>query len=246
MRAFIKGIALTLGVSLPLPAAHSDPKTSDQVTVYFRTDLRNAQSNILTLNGVYDLNTRWGTVETAARIGSFGDQFGLWSYKLEGISPTFLGKHRLAARVVKNSDYPSNLAGQNTRFAERIMGSYLPFENMDLLQDIGLHLDLGTAQNYADKAGATVLPNFGGSLNVLPIWALKIDIPESGTARSYQLSYSNFDVFDPYPASQPFLQAEVAQKFDSVTYYSYVRYRWDYEVTQFYSLYLAIGATFPN
>jgi hypothetical protein len=148
--------------------------------------------------------------------------------------------------VVKNSDYPSNVAGQNTRFAERIMGSYLPFEHMDFFQEIGVHLDLGTAQNYAAKPGATVLPNFGGSLNVLPIWALKIDIPETGTTRSYQLSYSNFDVFDPYPASQPFLQAEVAQKFDRVTYYSYVRYRWDYEVTQFYSLYLAFGATFPN
>ena len=226
-QTFIKGILLILGVSLPLPAAHSDPKTSDQVTVYFRTDLRNAQSNILTLNGVYDLNTRWGTLETAARVGSFGDQYGLWSYKLEGISPSFWGHHRVAARIVKNSDYPSNVSGQNTRFAERILGSYHPFEMLDLFKDVGVHVDLGTAQNFAAKPGATVLPNMRGSLNLLPIWALKLDIPESGTARSYQLSYSNFDVFDPY-------------------YYSYVRYRWDYEVTQFYSLYLAFGATFPN
>ena len=225
---------------------HSDPPKNDQISIYFRTDIRNAQSNILTLNGVYALNTRWGTLEAAARVGSFGDQYGLWSYKLEGISPTFMGQHRVAVRVVKNSDYPSNLDGQNTRFAERIMGSYLPFDSLEVFKDLAVHIDLGTAQNFAAKPGATVLPNFGGALNLLPIWALKLDIPEHGTTRSYQLSYSNFDVFDPYPASQPFIQAEVSQKFDSVTYYSYVRYRWDYDVTQFYSLYLAIGATFPN
>jgi len=236
-------ICLLLLSSMTLKAASAQ---QDQVTVYLRGDIKNAKPSIATINGVYDLNTAWGTLESAARVGTYSDQFGTWGYKLEALTPEFSGKHRFAVRVVKDNDYQQSGTTQSTYFAERFIGSYKPLASSGFMEDAGVNLELGTAQSFMNAAGNNVLPKTFGSMNLIPLWALKLKLPETGTTRHYVLSYSDFDVFDPYPASQPFVQAEVTQKLNQVTYYSYVRYRWDYSVTQFYSLYLAIGAEFPN
>jgi hypothetical protein len=117
---------------------------------------------------------------------------------------------------------------------------------MDLLSALDVDLETGLAQNFMNAPGTNVLPNGNGALNLVPIWALKVKIPQDGTRRHFSLSYSNFDVFDPYPASQPFLQAEISDEIDETRVYGYVRYRWDYAITNFYSLYVALGLELPH
>lgn len=215
---------------------------ADRYTFYLRSDFRHQASNVVTMNWVHALNTRWGTLETAARVGEIGGDSGTWGYKIEGLSPRFRGNHRIAIRVVKNGYYLNSGTSGDTRIAERLLGAYRPFERMGLLSDFDVLADVGMAQIFMEDHGATLLPNGDGKLNLLPVWALKLKVPETGTKRAYLMTYSNFDVFDPYPASQPFLQAEVTQKVDDITYFSYVRYRWNYSIENFYSLYFAVGA----
>ena len=112
---------LLLLSSTPLKAASAQ---QDQVTVYLRGDIKNAKPSIATINGVYDLNTEWGTLESAARVGTYSDQFGTWGYKLEALTPEFSGKHRFAVRVVKDNDYQQSGTTQSTYFAERFLGSF--------------------------------------------------------------------------------------------------------------------------
>lgn len=224
----------------------ADAQLQDRMILYLRGDIRNAEPDIVTVNGVYDLNTQWGTLETALRAGTYTNQPGLWSYKIEGITPEFWGNHRLALRVVKNNDYPSTGSVQDTRVAQRVMGAYQPFASLDALSSLSVHLDAGVAENFTGAHGATLLPNGQGALNILPIWAVKLGWPSVVPDRKYVLSWSNFDIFDPYPASQPFLQFEVQQEVEKVMYYGYVRYRWDDTVDQFYALYLTLGLELPN
>lgn len=218
----------------------------DRLTIYLRGDYRNAAPGIVTLNGVYDFNTAWGTLEAAARIGTFTNQPGLWSYKIEGITREFWGDHRLALRIVKNNYYPSTGSEQDTRIAQRLMGVYHPFGFYDPMKSVTLDLDIGMAEDFMGSKGASILPNGNGNLNLVPLWSLKFNLPSEAQTRRYLVSYSNFDIFDPYPASQPFLQFEVQQKINTVTYYSYIRYRWDYSIERFYSLYLTFGLEMPN
>lgn len=218
----------------------------DLMTLYLRGDLRNAQPGILTANGVYDFNTAWGTVEAAARVGTFTNQPGLWSYKLEGISPEFFGNHRLALRVVKNNYYESSGSSQDTMVAQRITGSYQPFGSFPFLKETSLDMSAGIAEDFVGAKGANVLPNGHGSLSLVPLWLLKLGFLEQGAHRRYLLSYGNFDIFDPYPASQPYVQMEVQQKLGEINYYSYVRYRWEDSMDRFYSLYLTLGMELPR
>jgi hypothetical protein len=60
------------------------------------------------------------------------------------------------------------------------------------------------------------------------------------------LSFSNFDVFDPYPINQPFLQIETDQTLDDYRVFGYIRYRWNNSISQLYALYLALGVEIPN
>jgi hypothetical protein len=228
------------------PGGMAEVDEQDKITMYLRGDIRNHQPYIVTLNGAYDWNHPWGTLIFGSRVGTTGGQFGSWSYKLEALTPEFLGTHRLSVRMVKNNYPGPSPSSQDTRYVERFQGSYLPFEAFEPIQKVGLTIEGGTAQIFSNTPGTNVLPNAHGAMNVLPIWALKVKIPTETSGRRYDFSYSNFDVFDPYPASQPFLQAEASQQMDEMRLYSYIRYRWDYSITNFYSLYFAIGAELPN
>lgn len=239
-------LLLLLTIIVNHGASDAESTAQDRINIYLRGDYRNAQPGIVTLNGVYDFVSEWGTLEIAARVGTFTNQPGIWSYKLEGITPEFWEGHRFAARVVKNDIYQPTGTSQDTRIAQRLMGVYRPFKGWNALKEASVNMDLGLAEQFSGVSGANVLPNGNGAFNLFPIWALKLDLPSPERGRHYVLSYSNFDIFDPYPASQPFIQLEFKQEIDAVTYYTYMRYRWDYTVDRFYSLYLTFGAEIPN
>lgn len=226
---------------LIFPAAAEE----NHFTGYLRGDLVNGLPDIVTINGVQTFNDAWGSVEIAGRTGLQGAQFGLWSYKIEYLSPVFLGQHRATFRVVKNDFYSSQGTQQDTRYAQRLTSLYRPFEAIEGLRDSRLAMDLGVAENLAEVSGANVLPAVSGPVTVLPLWALRYTLPDLG-GLDYTVSYSNFDVFDPYPASQPYLQLEGSRKVEGIEYFGYLRYRWDYSIDHFYSLYLAVGLTLPD
>ena len=239
----IKRLAL---ICLLLPGtANVFAEEPDRLTLYFRGDLREDSSNIVTLNGLHDLVYSWGEFEYAARVGLIDGKHALWSYKLEALSRRFLDNHRVAVRLVKNN-YHQERASQDTRLAERIIGSYPPFSDAGILDPIQIDIELGVAQNFMGGHGSNVLPNGKGALNVVPMYALRVQVPVEQDTRAYIFTFADFDIFDPYPATQPFVQAEVTQKIETTKLFAYVRYRWDYAAADFYGLYLSIGAEFPN
>lgn len=240
----LSALGLCLGLcGEPLRADHS--VETNRFTAYLRGDFVSQAADLVTINGVYDFNSRYGSLEVAARTGLEGGDFGLWSYKLEYLTPWFWDHHRLSVRVVKNASYTSQGSSSNTRYAQRLSGVYHPLESLDRFKDVRLGLDLGAAQLLSTVEGAQVLPSTQGSFSLQPMWALRAIIPLSGD-REVNLSYSNFDVFDPDPASQPFLQLEGRQTVDGIDWYSYVRYRWNQSIDQFYSLYLTVGLSIPE
>lgn len=243
MRA-LSGLIVLLSLAADVTASDHSGDTN-RFTAYLRGDFVSGAQDIVTINGVYDANSPFGAIEVAARTGLQGGDYGLWSYKLEYLTPWFWDHHRVSFRVVNNASYSSQGSQGDTRYAQRLSGVYHPLVGMDRFRDFRLGLDLGVAELLSTRAGAKVLPSLGGSVSIQPMWALRGVMPLSAD-QEISLSYSNFDVFDPDPASQPFLQLEGRQTVDGIDWYSYVRYRWNQSIDQFYSLYLTVGLTIPE
>lgn len=220
---------------------------TDKVTLYLRHDIKANAPDLLTLNGLYDfhLTNGFGAIQVGARVGESASRLGTWAYKVEWISPSFGDHFKASAKLVKNNDYVPNLL-QDTIFVERIISSFKPFAGLKLLNDIGIGAESGVAQVFTHPGSTNVLPNTWGSQAVIPVYALKANVVDSEAKREYSFMFANFDIFDPYPSSQPFVQLEGVQEINQNKYYAYLRYRWDTETAKFYSLYLTLGMEFAN
>lgn len=227
--------------------SNADLAETDKVTLYLRKDIRANVPDLLTLNGLYDfrLPSGFGVVQAGARIGESASQLGTWAYKIEWISPSFGDHFKASAKLVKNNSYVPNLS-QDTIFVERIISNFKPFDGFSVLNDVGIGAESGVAQVFTLQGRTNVLPNTWGSQAVIPVYALKANIIQPETKREYSFMFANFDIFDPYPSSQPFVQLEGVQEINRNKYYGYVRYRWNTETGQFHSLYLTLGMELPN
>jgi len=238
-------VMLALWIGAMQPGMADQTAGTDKVTLYLREDIRANQPNLLTLNGLYDFYLPLGVIQAGGRVGESASQVGTWAYKIEWISPKFWDHFKGSAKLVKNNNYVPDVT-QDTIFVERIISSFKPFQGWFLLDDVGVGAESGVAQIFTRQGSTNVLPNTWGTQNVVPVYALKFTRDDPEGKRAYSFMFANFDIFDPYPSSQPFVQLEGSQEISRITYYAYVRYRWDTATEQFHSLYLTVGMDFPN
>ena len=217
----------------------------DTITVYLRGDFRATTPNIVTLNGLYDLATPWADLQVGARVGESASELGGWSYKFAATSKEFLGNYRASFQLVKNNIYVP-VTGQSSIYMERVMGTFNPFEWNELLSAVEVTAESGVSELFWTQTGTNILPNTHGHQNLIPLFALRLNIPQSNLGREYSFTFGNFDIFDPYPASQPYVQFEGSQIVAGNKLFSYIRYRWDTATNQFFSLYLTLGVEIPN
>jgi hypothetical protein len=217
----------------------------DNFVFYPRLVIRNNSANLLSFNGLYRQYTSWAAIEYGARIVESDGGLSQWSYKLELTSQPVLDKYRASLRLLKNDIYASAIT-QETVMIERLTGSHDLSEDFEVLKGFSIDGELGLAQKISNAATRKIIPDFSGSLNVIPLFMLKANYRLETSGQTYSFILGDFDVFDAYPASQPFLQVELAQKQNDWRYFGYIRYRWENSISQFYSLYLAVGVEIPN
>lgn len=242
-RLILAGCLLLIGVFHPGGAEHAPG--ADKVTLYLRDDIRTNLPDLVTLNALYDFHSPMGVIQAGGRVGESASQLGTWAYKFEWISPSFWDHFKGSAKLVKNNSYEPNLT-QDTMFVERIISRFKPFQRGFFLEGVGIGVESGVAQIFTRLGSTNVLPNTRGTQNVVPIYGLKFNIEDSEHHREYTFTFANFDIFDPYPSSTPFVQVEGMQEISQINYYAYVRYRWDTATEQFHSLYLTVGMEVPN
>jgi hypothetical protein len=226
--------------------AHAEENSAtDSFVFYPRYIIRNNNANLLSFNGLYKQYTSWTTIQYGARIVKSDGGLSQWSYKLELISQPVLDKYRASLRLLKNDIYSSGVT-QETVMMERLTGSHNLSENFEALKEFSIDGELGLAQKISNTAARKIIPDFSGSLNVIPLFMLKANYHLETCGQTYSFVFGDFDVFDAYPASQPFLQVELEQKQNDWKYFGYIRYRWENSISRFYSLYLAVGVEIPN
>ena len=217
----------------------------DSFVFYPRLVMRNNSANLLSFNGLYKQYASWATIQYGARIVENDGGLSQWSYKLELGSQPVLDKYGASLRLLKNDNYSPGIT-QETVMMERLTGSHNLSEDFEMLKAFSIDGELGLAQKFSNAAARKIIPDFSGSLNVIPLFMLKANYHLETRGQTYSFIFGDFDVFDAYPASQPFLQVELEQKQNDWRYFGYIRYRWDNSISQFYSLYLALGVEIPN
>jgi hypothetical protein len=229
----------------PLLSLAEESGSPNKVTLYLRETVHEYSPNLLTLNGLYDYQAPWMTLQFGARVGESQGKLGAWSYKLELTSQNLLDHYRASVRLVKNDGYVPR-SSSNTMIVEKFAGSFKPFEDFELLNKLSIDTETGLAETFSSTTGSTVLPSTNGPEKLIPLFALRLNYHANAIHEIYSFTFSNFDVFDPYPTSQPFFQIEINQKLDNYNVLGYVRYRWDNSISQLYALYIALGLETPE
>lgn len=217
-------------------AARTNP---DAFTLYAREVISPRGPDFLDFTGLYDSTYfRWMTIQGGLRVSESEQRLGRWGYKLELTSGAFLSYFKASVRLTRLNDYVPD-ATRRTFLMQRLLGDFQPFE------EVTLRTSLGLAEFYTSTGGSTVLPVPGGVPTLTPIVGLTLTYHDEPAARAYSLTYANFDVFDPYPIDQPFVQIEADQDVDGWRLFGYARYRWSHQFQNFHSLYLSLGVVIP-
>jgi hypothetical protein len=218
---------------------------TDEFIFYPREVIHPTSPNVLDFTGFYNYHAPWMTTQFGARIAVSEGNFAQWSYKLELTSKNFMDHYKASLRLVKRNAYTPSVS-QDTMLIEHFSGSFDPFENLHCLDKLSINAELGLSQTFSSTTGSAILPSASGNQTLIPLFALKLNYRLESMKQIHSLSFSNFDVFDPYPINQPFLQIETDQTLDDYRVFGYIRYRWNNSISQLYALYLALGVEIPN
>ncbi|WP_194270174.1 hypothetical protein [Candidatus Methylospira mobilis] len=211
---------------------------------YPREVIRKNSPDLLAFAGLYNYHASLATIQFGARIGVSEGNVAQWDYKLELTSKSFMDNYKASLRLLKKNNYTSN-STRDTILIERLAGSFDPFKKLDSLERLSIDSELGLSQTFSSTAGSAILPGTSGNLTLTPLFALRLNYRPDSLQQTHSFAFSNFDVFDPYPMNQPFLQIETVQALDNCRVFGYIRYRWDNSISQFYALYLTIGVEIP-